>query len=87
MLSTELLELKQRRFPPTADRRMPRVCYLADRTAFLELGSALYAVHDIGGGGLRLSQYASPAVPSPEVNSSDSSARPPYPAAARDPVG
>jgi hypothetical protein len=68
MLSTELLELKQRRFPPTADRRMPRVCYLADRPAFLEVGSALYAVHDIGGGGLRLSQLASPAVPSPEAN-------------------
>jgi hypothetical protein len=68
MLSTELLELKQRRFPPTADRRMPRVCYLADRPAFLQVKSALYAVHDIGGGGLRLSQYASPAVPSPEVN-------------------
>ncbi len=65
MLSTEFLELKQRRFPPTADRRMPRVCYLADRPAFLEVGSALYAVHDIGGGGLRLSQFASPAVPSP----------------------
>ena len=67
MPSTELLALKQRRFPPTADRRMPRVCYLDDRPAFLEVGSALYAVHDIGGGGLRLSQFAAPAVPSPEA--------------------
>jgi hypothetical protein len=66
--STELLALQQRRFPPSADRRMPRVCYLADRPAFLEVGSALYAVHDIGGGGLRLSQFAAPAVPSPEAN-------------------
>ena len=46
---------------------MPRVCYLDDRPAFLEVGSALYAVHDIGGGGLRLSQFAAPAVPSPEA--------------------
>jgi hypothetical protein len=66
MLSTELLEMKRKRFPPTVDRRMPRVCYLADRPAFLEVGSALYAVHDIGGGGLRLSQVASPSVPPPD---------------------
>jgi hypothetical protein len=67
MVSTESLGYKRRGFPPTADRRMPRVCYLADRPAFLEVGAALYAVHDIGGGGLRLSQVASPSVPPPET--------------------